>query len=308
MTKILTAFGATGNQGGSVIRSILAHPQLSKTYSIRAVTRDPSKPAAVELKKLGVEVVAADLNDAASVKAAIKGASVVFGVTNFWEKMSAELETQQGKTIVDACKEENVDRLIFSTLLNVSEVTKGRITHVAHFDAKAKIEEYARSQNVPGTYYLPAVFMTGVIQGFRKGADGTYAYSLPFPATTKMPLIDVVADTGSFVSAVLLNLDKTLNKRILGSCGNVEVGQMVRDFEEATGKKAVFNQVTYEQFHSFLPPPVATELTENFKFIEEPGYYFGEPAGAVEDSIKLVESAGFKTTSWKEFLAAHFKG
>jgi uncharacterized protein YbjT (DUF2867 family) len=187
-------------------------------------------------------------------------------------------------------------------------VTKGRITKVAHFDAKAKIEDYARSLNVPGTYYLPAVFMTGVLQGFRKGADGTYTYNMPFPATTKLPLIDAAADTGSFVSAVLLNLDKTLNKRILGTIGDVEAGQIVRDFEEATGKKAVFNQVTYEQFHSFLPPPVATELTENFRFIEEPGYYTGEPAGAVEDSIKLVEGSGFKTTSWKEFLAAHFKG
>jgi uncharacterized protein YbjT (DUF2867 family) len=287
---------------------VLGHPQLSKTYSIRAVTRDPSKPAGAELKKLGVEVVAADLNDEASVKAAIKGSSIVFGVTNFWEKMDADLETKQGKAIVDASKEANVDRLIFSTLLNVTELTKGRISKVAHFDAKAKIEEYARAQNVPGTYYLPAVFMTGALQSFRKGPDGTYTYSLPFPATTKVPLIDVVADTGSFVSAVLLNLDKTLNKRILGTSGNVEAGQVVRDFEAATGKKAAFNQVTYEQFHSFLPGPVATELTENFRYIEEPGYYAGEPAGAVEESIKLVEAAGFKTTSWKEFLAVHFKG
>jgi len=260
------------------------------------------------LKKLGVDVVAADLDDEASVKAVVKGSSVVFGVTNFWEKMDADYETKQGKTIVDACKEANVDRFIFSSLLGVSELTKGKITGVAHFDSKAKVEAYARSLNVPGTYYLPAVFMTGVLQGFRKGPDGTYMYSMPFPPTTKLPLVDAAADSGAFVSAVLLNLDKTLNKRILGTSGNVEAGQIVRDFEEATGKKAVFHQVTYEQFHSFLPPPVATELTENFKYIEDPGYYVGEPAGAVEDSIKLVEESGLKTTSWKEFLATHFKG
>ena len=58
MSKILTVFGATGNQGGSVIRTVLAHPQLSKTYAIRAVTRDPSKPAGAKLKEQGVEVVA----------------------------------------------------------------------------------------------------------------------------------------------------------------------------------------------------------------------------------------------------------
>jgi hypothetical protein len=141
----------------------------------------------------------------------------------------------------------------------------------------------------------------------RQGDDGTYVYSLPFPSTTKVPLIDIASDTGAFVSAALLNLDKTLNKRILGLCGYYEAGQIVREFEEVTGKKAVFNQVTYEQFRSFLPAPIAEELTENFRFIENPGYYAGEPANAAEESIKLVKEAGFKLTSWKEFLAAHFK-
>ena len=58
MSKILTVFGATGNQGGSVINHVLAHPQLSKTYKIRAVTRDASKPSALALKEKGAEVVA----------------------------------------------------------------------------------------------------------------------------------------------------------------------------------------------------------------------------------------------------------
>lgn len=76
------------------------------------------------------------MNDEASIKAVIKGSSVVFGVTNcecnclrcaelttfaVWEEMDADLETKQGKTIVDACKEANVDRLIFSTLLGITE-------------------------------------------------------------------------------------------------------------------------------------------------------------------------------------------
>lgn len=57
MSKLITVFGATGNQGGSVIRAILEDAQLSKEFSIRAVTRDPSKPAAKELAAKGVEVV-----------------------------------------------------------------------------------------------------------------------------------------------------------------------------------------------------------------------------------------------------------
>jgi uncharacterized protein YbjT (DUF2867 family) len=57
MSKILTVFGATGNQGGSVIKNVLASSTLSKTYKIRGITRDASKPAAVALKDKGVEVV-----------------------------------------------------------------------------------------------------------------------------------------------------------------------------------------------------------------------------------------------------------
>ena len=82
MAQLLTVFGATGKQGGSVVETILAHPSLSSQYKIRAVTRDPSKPAAEALKKKGVEVVAADLNDKKSVHAAVAGSQVVFGVTD----------------------------------------------------------------------------------------------------------------------------------------------------------------------------------------------------------------------------------
>jgi uncharacterized protein YbjT (DUF2867 family) len=82
MSKIFTVFGATGNQGGSVVRHILKHPELSKQYKIRAVTRDTSKPSAVALKNQGAEVVTADLNDRDSVFKAIEGSSIVFGVTN----------------------------------------------------------------------------------------------------------------------------------------------------------------------------------------------------------------------------------
>lgn len=57
MAKILTVFGATGAQGGSLVSYVLSHPSLSSRYSIRGVTRDPSKAAASALQEKGVEVV-----------------------------------------------------------------------------------------------------------------------------------------------------------------------------------------------------------------------------------------------------------
>lgn len=82
MSKLLTVFGATGNQGGSVIRSVLAHPVLSQQFRIRAITRDPTKPSGQALQKQGVEVVKADLMDKSSLESALKGSHSVFAVTN----------------------------------------------------------------------------------------------------------------------------------------------------------------------------------------------------------------------------------
>lgn len=82
--KLLTIFGATGNQGGSVIATVLASQNLSSKYALRAITRDTSKPNAQALASKGVELAKADLNDPASVAAAIKGSYGVFAVTNYW--------------------------------------------------------------------------------------------------------------------------------------------------------------------------------------------------------------------------------
>ena len=56
MSKLLTVFGATGNQGGSVVRAVLNDPALLKEFKIRGITRDVSKPAAQALVNQGVEV------------------------------------------------------------------------------------------------------------------------------------------------------------------------------------------------------------------------------------------------------------
>lgn len=98
-SKVLTVFGATGNQGGSVISTVLANPKLSSEYKLRGITRDPSKPSAKKLADQGVEMVSADMNDLDALKSAISGSYAVFAVTNYWETMSKETELQQGKML-----------------------------------------------------------------------------------------------------------------------------------------------------------------------------------------------------------------
>ena len=102
--KIVVVFGATGNQGGSVINALLSDPKTANEFKIRGITRDPSKANAKALEKRGVECVAGDVNDKESLRHAFEGAYAVFAMTNYWEKMDAELEFEQGKGIADLAK------------------------------------------------------------------------------------------------------------------------------------------------------------------------------------------------------------
>jgi uncharacterized protein YbjT (DUF2867 family) len=310
MSKILTVFGATGNQGGSVVKSVLSHPVLSQTYKIRAVTRNVTKPAAVALKEQGCEVVSADMSDRESIFKAIEGSSAVFGVTNFWETMNEEIETQQGRNMADASKAAKVERFIFSSLVNVTRETKGKITQVKHFDSKAKVEEYAREIGLPGSYVMPGVFMPFILGSFKKDNKGDYTWTVPFnPDKTKVPMLSPAEDIGRFVGAVLLDLPGTLNKRVLASSGYVTPNQAAAVFAEATGEKAGTMQITMDQFKSYLPPASAEELGGNMQLIEDPGYYVGEPSDALDWSIGLVaqhEGLG-KLVTWKDYVTKNFK-
>jgi uncharacterized protein YbjT (DUF2867 family) len=55
--KLLTVFGATGQQGGALINHILSTPSLYSTFTLRGVTRNSSKPSSTSLKEKGVDIV-----------------------------------------------------------------------------------------------------------------------------------------------------------------------------------------------------------------------------------------------------------
>jgi len=132
MSKILVVFGATGQQGGSVARYVLNDPELSKQYKVRAVTRDTTSPAAKALQDQGAEVVQADVNDAASLHAAFKGAHTTFflGAPEFGQD-AFNHEKNQGISVADIAVAEGIEYFIFSTLPHVSTMSNGKYTLVA---------------------------------------------------------------------------------------------------------------------------------------------------------------------------------
>ena len=140
--KILAVFGATGNQGGSVIDSVLTDPNLSLQFSIRALTRDTKKPAATKLRDRGVEVVAADIDDIMSVKSAFKGVHTVFVMTStIYTSEGKAQEIEQGKAIADAAVEAGIEYLIYSSMVSAKHISNGKLSRVVHFDSKNEVEQ-----------------------------------------------------------------------------------------------------------------------------------------------------------------------
>src|SRR5687767_961960 len=110
--KILAVTGATGAQGGGLVRAILADGE----FAARAVTRNVNGEKARELAALGAEVVAANLDDEASLKKAFADAHGAFCLTNFWEHFSPEKELLQAEHLAKAAKAAGVRHAVWSTL------------------------------------------------------------------------------------------------------------------------------------------------------------------------------------------------
>ncbi len=306
-SKILTVFGATGNQGGSVIASVLSNPKLSSEYKLRGITRDPSKPNAKKLTEKGVEMVSADMNDPDALRKAISGSSAVFCVTNFWETMSKETEMQQGKNVADISKEVGVKHLIWSSLPHVTKLTNGELSHIEHFDSKAEVEEYIEStkggSGMIASYWRPGFFMSnikGMIQPDQ--STGNPTFKMPWNAEkTQVALLDVVGDTGKFVAGLLLADPKSVDGfQVNGVSEWMTPKQIVDTLSKTVGTQVDFQEVSADEYESYLPPPVAKELKENMLLIRDYSYFGKDTEKTQTESNKIL--GDMKLTTWEEFV------
>uniref|UniRef100_A0A8B9ZLX5 NmrA-like family domain-containing protein 1 n=1 Tax=Anas platyrhynchos TaxID=8839 RepID=A0A8B9ZLX5_ANAPL len=177
----LVVFGATGAQGGSVVRALLAEG----TREVRAVTRRPSSRAAAQLRRLGARVVAADLDDGRTLEPALEGAYGAFVVTDFWEHCSQEREVEQGKRLADLSKRLDLRHVVYSGLENVQQLTGGRL-QVPHFDGKGVVEEYFQAIGVPTTIIRMPCYFENFLSCFRpeKAPQGdAFVLALPMGDT-----------------------------------------------------------------------------------------------------------------------------
>jgi uncharacterized protein YbjT (DUF2867 family) len=274
-SRIITVFGATGAQGGGLARALLADPAAG--FSVRAVTRKPDSDAARGLAKAGAEVVAADLDDAASVQLAMNGAWGAFCVTNFWEHFSPEKELAQAGALADAAARAGLQHVIWSTLEDTRTffapdgkrmpVLMGKY-NVPHFDAKGEANALFTSR-VPTTLLYTSFYWDNLIHfgmGPKKGPDGVLAFTLPM-ADKRMSGI-AAEDIGRCASGIFREGTVHVGQSV-GIAGEHLTGtQMAAELTRALGQAVRYSAVTPEQYRGFGFPG-AEDLGNMFQFYAE---------------------------------------
>ena len=256
--KTILVIGATGAQGGSVARNLLSRGK----FNVRALTRKPDSPAAEALRALGAEIVQGDLDDPASLRAALEGCYGVFGVTNFWEHFAKEAE--QGRNLVNAVAEANVQHFIFSTLPPVAKETGGTLRS-PHFDLKAEHEELARSLGIPSTFVHVPFYYENFLYFFppKPAGDGTYQFGVPQGDT---PLAAIsVEDVGAVVAPLFEEPEKYIGKVVKLAGDEIPATEYAASMSRATGANIRYAYIPRETFAAFGFPG-AEDLADMFEY------------------------------------------
>jgi uncharacterized protein YbjT (DUF2867 family) len=274
--KIIAVVGATGAQGGGLVRAILEDK--NGPFEARAITRDVNSDKAKALAEAGAEVVAADVDDAKSLKKAFEGAHGVFCVTFFWAHMKPEKEISQARNMAQAAKDAGVDHVIWSTLedtrtfMPLSDERMPTLMgkyKVPHLDAKGEANGIFTELGVPTTFLVTSFYWDNFIHfgmGPKKGADGKLAITLPMG---KKKLAGIAAeDIGKTAYRIFEEGDEWIGKTVGIAGGHLTGAQMAKSLTKALGQEIRYNEVTPEAFRGFGFPG-ADDLGNMFQFFRD---------------------------------------
>ena len=271
--KIISVVGASGAQGGGLVRAILADK--NSPFKVRAVTRDAKSDKAQALAALGAEVVAADIDDVESLKRAFAGAHGAYCVTFFWAHFSPEKELAEARAMAQAAKQAGVQHAIWSTLEDTRKwvpLTDNRMPtlmgkyKVPHFDAKGEANALFTEAGVPTTFLLTSFYWENLIyfgMGPKKDATGKWAITLPM-GDKKLPGI-ASEDIGKCAYGIFKRGSEYIGKTV-GIAGEHLTGvQMASALAKSLGKEISYNAVPPEVYRGFGFPG-AEDLGNMFQF------------------------------------------
>ena len=285
--KLIAVIGATGQQGGAVVRAL----QASGQFKVRALTRNPGKH-----RELAEEVVEADLDRPDTLKAAFEGAHGVFLVTfNFWEE-GAELK--QATAAVRAAKDADVQHFIWSTLPDVETISGGKF-HVPHFTGKAKVDRMVKEAGfVNHTFVIAPFFYQNLVGALapQKQTDGSMGWALPLDPTVRGIHMGDITELGNIVAGAFAHPDQAGNGEYLPLVGDFMSFNQIVDTLNRQGHKFSFKQVPKEIFAAFFPG--AAEVAEMFSYFEAHTYLGSDSHDQIALANKIAGKQPSKFATW----------
>jgi uncharacterized protein YbjT (DUF2867 family) len=306
--KVIAVVGATGAQGGGLVRAILADKD--SRFTARAITRNVNSDKAKALAASGAEVVAANVDDEASLRRAFEGAYGAFCVTFFWDHLSVEREQAEAAAMARAAKATGVQHVIWSTLDDTRKFiplddprmpTLHGKYKVPHFDGKGEADQYFRDAGVPTTFLLTVFYWDNFIYfgaGPKAGPDGTLALTMPM-GDKKLPSM-AAEDIGKCAYGIFQRPD--LIGRTVGIAGGHLTGeQMAAGMSKALGVPVRYTDVPPEVYRSFGFPG-ADDMGNMFQFKRDFNEYYCNSR-----SIEFARSLNPALQSYEQWLEANAK-
>jgi len=290
--KLIAVIGATGQQGGAVVRALQAQGQ----FKVRALTRHPAKH-----RGLADEVAEADLNHPETLKAAFAGAHGVFLVTNAWEPGTGELK--QATAAVQAAKEAGIKHFVWSTLPDADAISGGKL-HVPHFTDKAKIDRIVNDAGFAHHTFVIAPFFYQNLVGAmapQKQSDGTLGWALPIDPTVRGIHMGDIRELGPIVAGAFAHPDEAGNGEYLPLVGDFMSLNEIVDTLNRQGHEFSLKQVPPEVFATFFPG--AANVAAMFAWFQAHTYLGSD----MRDRIALANKiAGRQPTRFSTWARVNF--
>jgi len=285
--KLIAVIGATGQQGGAVVRAL----QASGQFKVRALTRDPGKH-----RGIADEVVKADLDRPETLKDAFEGAHGVFLVTNNWEPGTDELK--QATAAVSAARDAGVKHFIWSTLPDVEAISGGKFD-VPHFTGKAKVDSVVKEAGFANYTFVIAPFYYGNLIGVlapQKQADESLGWALPLDPTARVIHMGDITELGDIVAGAFEHPDEAGNGEYLALVGDFMSFNEIVDTLNRQGHKFSFKQVPKEVFATLFPG--AAEIAEMFSYFQAHTYLGSDSYDRIVLANKIAGRQPSKFSAW----------
>src|SRR5260370_10529771 len=287
--KLIAVIGATGQQGGGVVRALQARSE----WKVRALTRNPDKH-----RQLADQVVKADLDRPETLEAALVGAQGVLLVTNFREKGTDELK--QATAAVRAAKDAGVKHFVWSTLPNVEAISGGKFD-VPHFTGKAKIDRIVKEAGFPHHTFVIAPCYYQNFVGFiapQKQADGSVGWARPLDPDVRCLHMGDILELGNIVAGAFAQPDEGGNGEYLPLVGDFLSFNEVVETLNRQGHNFSYKQIPKETFAASFPG--AAEIAEMISYWEAHTYLGSDSSDRIALANKIAGRQPTKFSTWAQ--------